>query len=293
MADGISRRGFLSLAALGGVATVTGGALGVGAGASVAVAQDTGEGDPFGAQVDRGLEYFRRRADQQLPLAENLVEALRFGDLEWTMGAYVNARPPYEEIETLAASFEQTDSDIDARPYSFDAGEKSEDFKGFHRIEALIYRDVDLAAALPYAEGLVESVKTLRQDLGVRENFDSKSQFEGMVALATEVASKKISSEEETYSGQSLLIFCQNWTGIYSQFEPFIDELERREPNVAAEVTDSYNAAQGLLEPYFESGNWTAAPYDTVGMSRRAEIVKASYRLRESLLRSSEALGLV
>lgn len=293
MSEGISRRNFLGLAALGSVVAVSGGGLGLNGVADVASAQDTGGRDPFGAQVDQGLGYFRGRAEQQLPLVEGLVEALRSGDLEWSMGAYVNARPPYEEIEVLAASFEQTDSDIDARPYSFDAGEKSEEFKGFHRIEALIYRDVDLSAALPYAETLVGSVEALQRDLESRENFDSKSHFEGMVALATEVASKKISSEEETYSGQSLLIFCQNWRGIYSQFEPFIGELERRKPGVATEVTEAYRGTQSLLEPYFEPGNWAAAPYGSVGMSERADIVRASYRLRDSLLRSSEVLGLV
>lgn len=68
----------------------------------------------------------------------------------------------------LAASFPETDSDIDARPYSFDAGEEDPEFKGFHRIEALLYRDGDLKAALPYAEGLVASVKTPISELKLR-----------------------------------------------------------------------------------------------------------------------------
>ena len=72
--------------------------------------------------------------------------------------AYVNARPPYEEIEVYAGSFEQEDSDIDARPYSFDDGENSDEFKGFHKIEAFIYRDEDLASAIPYGEELIDSV---------------------------------------------------------------------------------------------------------------------------------------
>ncbi len=47
-------------------------------------------------------------------------------------------------IETYAGSFEQEDTDIDARPYAIDGGETSPDFKGFHRIEALIHRDGNL-----------------------------------------------------------------------------------------------------------------------------------------------------
>ena len=43
-----------------------------------------------------------------------------------------------------------------------------------------------------------------------RENFDAAGHFKGMVSLATEVAGKKISSEEETFSDISIAIFLGN-----------------------------------------------------------------------------------
>lgn len=52
-------------------------------------------------------------------------------------------RPPH--VQVLAPNFPQIDSDIDAREYSFDDGENSTDFKGFHRLERLLFR----CAALP------------------------------------------------------------------------------------------------------------------------------------------------
>lgn len=246
----------------------------------------------FAAQVDDGLEYFQSRADDQLPLAESLLSAIESGDMQRARTAYVEARPPYEEIEVLAANFEQTDSDIDARPYSFDEGEASEDFKGFHRIEGLLYREEDLEAALPYAEGLVESVKALQQDLRKRENFSAKTHFEGMIGLATEVPAKKISSEEETYSDQSLLIFRHNWEGIYSQFEPFLGQVENRDAEDAASVTDAYERAVSTVEPYFDSGSVAAQPYSSVGIAKRGEIVRAGQGFRDSLIRASNSLGL-
>ncbi len=80
---------------------------------------------------------------------ESLLAAIQSGDVAKAKATCVESRPPYEQIEVLAASFEQTDSDIDARPYAFDEGEASPDFKGFHRIEALLYRDANLQEALP------------------------------------------------------------------------------------------------------------------------------------------------
>lgn len=241
----------------------------------------------YAGAVDAGLTYFRRRAAAQLPLAERLVEAIALGNLEAAKTAYIASRPPYEEIEVLAASFEETDSDIDARPYSFEGGEASDDFRGFHRIEALLYRDEDLEAALPYARELVESIRTLQGDLEARENFSAQGHFEGMVALSTEIAAKKISSEEETYSDASLIIFRHNFRGIYSQFEPFAAELDDA---AAGAVREAYEAAEGTLEPYFTGDS--ASPYSQVGISTRRDLMRASYRLRGALLRAAERLGL-
>lgn len=241
----------------------------------------------YAGAVDMGLTYFRRRASDQLPLVERLMQAVRSGDLEAAKAAYIASRPPYEEIEVLAASFEGTDSDIDARPYSFDEGELSENFRGFHRIEALLYRDEDLEAALPYARGLAESVRTLRRDLDTRDAFSAQRHFEGMVALATEVAAKKISSEEETYSDASLIIFRHNFRGIYSQFRPFERELDDA---TAGAVKDAYEAAEEVLEPHFTGE--VVTPYSQVGIATRRDIVRASYRLRDALLQAVERLGL-
>lgn len=288
---------FRRTAALGGLLVVSGGAVGLtGCGgeeeeSGQGAAQEAGEGR-FAAQVDSGLDYYRGRADEQVPLAEALLAAIRGGKMEEARTAYVAARPPYEEIEVLAASFEQTDSDIDARPYAFDEGESSGEYRGFHRIEGLLYRDEDLEAALPYAEGLVESVKTLRRDLDARQNFDAVGHFEGMIGLANEVPSKKISSEEETFSDQSLLIFKHNWMGIYSQFEPFAREVGNRDERAAAEVEEAYEAARALVEPYFSSGSPAAEPYSSVGIVERRRMVQASYRLRDALAKASEVLEL-
>lgn len=48
------------------------------------------------------------------------------GDLEQAKKAYTKSRPEYEQIEVLAGSFVDVDSDIDARAYAFDNGEAVE-----------------------------------------------------------------------------------------------------------------------------------------------------------------------
>ena len=250
------------------------------------------QADRYAAQVDAGLNYFKEKAVEQLPLVEALATAIASGDLAAAQQAYIDSRPPYEQIEVLALNFEDTDTDIDARPYAFDRGELDEGFKGFHRIEALIFRDRDLAAAKPYADELVTSVKTLMTNLEARENFDSPSHFEGMIGLATEIPAKKISSEEETYSDQSLLIFQENWRGIYSQFEPFAAVLEETNPDAIANVNRAYENAMATVAPYFTEGQVAAKPYSSINAAQKSEIVKAAYAFRDSLIDAQSKLNI-
>ncbi|WP_421654952.1 EfeM/EfeO family lipoprotein [Leptothermofonsia sp. ETS-13] len=187
----------------------------------------------------------------------------------------------------MAASFEKEDADIDARPYAIDGGETSPEFKGFHRIEALIYRDGDLDAAVPYGEQLVESVKSLIAELNKPENFSAPLNFKGMLSLATEIPAKKISSEEETWSDQSLLIFKHNWIGIHSQFKPYEAILDRA---IADEVESAYTACLQTVEPFFRAGQVAATPYSSLTVEQRGAIVRASYRYRDALLKAKTAL---
>ncbi|MEO1717735.1 MAG: EfeM/EfeO family lipoprotein [Planctomycetota bacterium] len=290
----ISRRKMLAASA---------GAIGTGAFAGTALAERplvrdalrraaADDSPELAAAVDRGIEYFQRRCDDQLPLVIELERAIRSGDLAAAKHAYVESRPPYEEIETLAGNFEDTDRDIDARPYAFDEGESSPGFKGFHRIEVLLYADGDTEAALPYATELVQSIRTLGRQLGERERFSAAGQFDGMLALATEVAAKKVSSEEETWSDQSLLIFRSNWIGVYSQYRPFAPLVGASSSGRAEAVESAYNDARDLIEPHFRSGSAAGTPYSTIGIAERRAITNASMRLRDAIEAAASELGI-
>ena len=246
----------------------------------------------YAEQVQAGVNYFQKQAEEQLPLAEKLLEALKSNNLEAAKKAYVESRPPYEQIEVLAGNFEQEDTDIDARPYAFDNGDQDEGFKGFHKIEALIYRDGDLKAAIPYGEGLIASVKSLIDKLNDPSNFNAKDHFGGMVAVATEVPAKKISSEEETWSDQSLLIFKNNWIGIYSQYEPFAELVKEKNADLAAKVEQTYQACLKTVEPFFTEGQVAAKPYSSLNAQQRGAIVEASYQFRNALIEVRDALGI-
>lgn len=241
--------------------------------------------------VAKGLTYFQDRAATQAVLCRDLTAAIESGDFEAARQAYGAARPPYEEIEVHAGAFADIDADIDARPYAFDGGETSGDFKGFHRIEALLFRDRDLAGALPVAQELERSIAALSVALGEADRFSDKLFFEGLIALPEEVASKKISSEEETWSDLSLVIFRHNFIGVQSQYAGFAEAVEAKDPMAYERAQMAFLQAQAVLEPYFDGGGVTR--YSDVRAFERGAIVKAAYDIRAAMEHSGEVLGLL
>jgi len=296
----LDRRQWLGLTTGSGLAAALGATTALRSGPVAAAAADpppasartpaSGPNDRWAAAAQRGIVHLRRRTDDQLPLVDRLRDAIAGGMIEQARAAYVESRPPYEEVEVLANCFVDDDRDIDARPYVFEAGELDEEFRGFHRIEGLIYGRADLEAALPYAEGLVESIKRLRRKLDEVDRFDAAKSFEGMIVLATEVSAKKISSEEETWSDQSLLIFKHNWLGIDSQYRPFVRALLDRDQALADAIDQALYDAQMTISPYFKPRVVAAAPYSTVPLDERRRIANASNRLRTLLVEARDAL---
>jgi iron uptake system component EfeO len=258
-------------------------ALGLGAVAYGFMAESSWAKPPYRKEVETGLEYFRNLAQQNLALCQELLAVLRTNDLEKAKLAYINARPPYEQIEVHAISFEQTDRDIDARPYAFERGEDDPEFRGFHKIEALVFRDNNLRAAIPFAERLIGSSQQLIKDLQKRQNFSASKHFDGMIALANEVGAKKISSEEETWSDQSILIFKANWEGIYSQYRPFAPAIAKINTKVNELVESAYLSAMATIEPFIFPNQAITVPYSRVSMGDRGKIVRATNRLRDAL----------
>ncbi len=240
-----------------------------------------------------GVSYFSERNQVQIEAVEALRTAIASGDLAAARQAYIDARPPYEEIETLAASFEDSDADIDARPYSFDGGETSEDFRGFHKIEYLLFRDDDLDLAAQFADTLAESAQRLQQELGDPERFHAAGTFEGMIGLAEEIGSKKISSEEETWSDQSMLIFKHNIIGIFSQYQPFAPHVAKLSEQADSGVSEAYQAFRAVLEPFDEGEGAAMVPYSQIKTADRKAISDATYGLRDALIVAAVQLKVI
>lgn len=238
--------------------------------------------------AEKARKAFVHQCHVQQALMPPLLKAIRNQDLSAAKTAYVAARPPYEQIETLAPIFPDLDAAIDARPYVYPTGENDPHFAGFHLLERAIYRDQRLQNLYPSAVALNNSVNALCRFLrNAADVYTPSAIMEGSIALAFEVPAKKVASEEETWSELSLMIFRNNWRGIWSQVEPFLHtptvgkQTRSHVMNAYKELQRVYKVIDPENDFFTERGD--ARIYSTVSTSHRKHIINYGYKFATAL----------
>merc|ERR1712134_57729 len=88
---------------------------------------------------------------------------------------------------------------------------------------------------------------------------------------------KKIASEEETWSGQSLLIFDSNWDGILSQAKPFYEPAGKspKLKELGTKVEDAIKDAKKCIDKYRKVGTTTTYDdYSTMPVNGLVDVAK-------------------
>ena len=132
-----------------------------------------------------------------------------------------------------------------------------------------------MTVALNYTNTLFDVVFGLCRKLYNVSIFSAERSWEGLLALSVEVTAKKISSEEETYSDLSLLIFRENWKGIASQYFPFAGLVSKeKRMKVYMAYLDLKEYYTTVLDP---NNGWEKGlnfrPYSFVSIQQRKGII--------------------
>ncbi|MEO0661485.1 MAG: EfeM/EfeO family lipoprotein, partial [Planctomycetota bacterium] len=235
---------------------------------------------PFAGEVGMGVSYLQTRVADLKEAVDALVLAIESENLDAAKRAYYEARAPYEEIQVMAPVFPELDLSIDGRASDFDGGELSDEFRGFHRIESFLFARENTKSAIPYALELVEDVDELQMIFADRGLFDAETTFEALVVRCDELASRTITSEEETWSDQTLLVIKHAWTGIHSQYRHFGRDLREKDVVLAERLDRVYRQAMELIAADFPMGQTEGGPYTLVDRAKRRRIADASIKLR-------------
>jgi iron uptake system component EfeO len=222
-----------------------------------------------------------------------LSEAINSGDLARSKLAYAHARVVWEMLEVSFESLpelEPFDTAIDAREEDFPLGVNDPNWKGFHKIERGLWRDGTTVGLERYGQMLVadwEAFETEFRRQNSQGKFTPASLLDGAEDLLAEVATSKLSGEEERYSKLDILDFQANLNGAQLIFDAYRDQIAARDSALFGTIVREFQAARAAIAPYARS-EVDVTNYDEVPQAARARIGTTFRALARSLERASQ-----
>lgn len=220
--------------------------------------------------------------DQLLKDTEGFSETLKSGNLEEAKKQYPLIRMAYERSEPIAETFGESDVKIDYRLVDYVDENKSEDgWSGFHRIERILWENNTTDGTDKYADQLVNDIKELKAKIATVE-VTPDIMLTGAVDLLNEVATQKITGEEEVFSHTDLYDFRANIEGaekIFSLFKPLI---EKKDAKLVKTLEAEFKNVNALLDKHMtDDSNYKS--YTDLSKEDTKELAEAVTKLGEPL----------
>jgi iron uptake system component EfeO len=226
-----------------------------------------------------GTDYQRYVQSQSAALLEQttaFVTAVKAGDIPGAKALYPVARTYWERIEPVAESFGDLYPLIDAREGDQEPGQ---DFTGFHRIEKALWEAGDVSDMGPYADQLLTNV----QEIVTRANdvtLEPLQLANGAKALLDEIATGKITGEEDRYSHTDLWDFAGNLDGSKAAVQALRPYLEESDPDLVAEIDERFAATEAELGTHRSGDGWVL--YDQLDQAQLRALSDSITALTES-----------
>ena len=200
-------------------------------------------------------KYVEGQIDMLLKDTENFAQLLKTGKLDEAKKVYPLIRMAYERSEPIAESFGESDIKIDYRLVDFKEEFKNEEgWKGFHRIEKILWEQNTTKGTEKYAEDLVNDIKELKAKIATIE-VTPDLMVTGAIDLLNEVSTQKITGEEEVFSHTDLYDFRANIEGAQKIFELFRPKLEQKDAKLVTTLDTEFKAVNQLLDKYMIDDN--------------------------------------
>ena len=177
------------------------------------------------------------------------VDDIKKGDLAKAQADYAPAHLHYERIEPIAELFNDLDGSMDSREDDFEKKADDPKFTGFHRIEKGLFADKSLKDLAPVADKLMADTLDLQKRL-TDLVITPKAMVGGAAELIEEVASKKISGEEDRYSRTDLWDFQANVDGAQKILALLDPLLKKQDAALAGRLHENLGKVDAVLAKY-------------------------------------------
>ncbi|MFF8912739.1 iron uptake system protein EfeO [Streptomyces sp. NPDC015032] len=232
--------------------------------------------------------YVQAQADETLPKAKKFTDAVAAGDIETAKKLYADSRLGWERTEPVAESFGDIDPKVDLREDGLEDGQK---WTGWHRLEKALWQDKKLGAEeKALAPVLYKDLLDWQKRVGTAD-ITPTSMANGAKELLDEVATGKVTGEEERYSHTDLIDFKGNVEGAEKSYELLKPIASKNDPALTASLDKQFASLNTLLDKYRkDKSSYEFTSYEKVGKADRKELSDAVNALAEPLSRLAAAV---
>ncbi|MER8187903.1 iron uptake system protein EfeO [Kitasatospora sp. NPDC094015] len=258
--------------------TVTGGS-----GSAAAAAADP----RLDAAVAGYRQYVQAQADATIPVVEQFAAAVKAGDVAQAKALFAPSRVGWERTEPVAESFGDIDPKTDTREDGVEAGQQ---WTGWHRLEKSLWVNGTISDEdRTLADQLVTDLKDWQTRVGTAE-ITATSMANGAKELLDEVATGKVTGEEDRYSHTDLSDFAANVEGAKEAYDLLKPVVAEKDPQLVQSLDAEFAQIQALLAKYKQpDGSYT--PYDQVTEAERKTFSDSVNALAEPLSRLAAAVA--
>ncbi|KAA0920025.1 peptidase M75 family protein [Dietzia sp. ANT_WB102] len=230
--------------------------------------------------------YVRDQVGALLAGTEEFTGAYTAGDLDRARELYPRARMHFERIEPVAEAFGDIDPAIDLR--EADSQDTGDPWTGWHVLEKDLWlpagqQPLSPANGREIAELLDRDTQKL-YDLVHADDFaislDEISN--GAIALLEEVASTKVTGEEETFSHTDLYDIQANVEGASVAFGILRELAEQEDPDLVTEIDSRMTSLTKILDGYRDGAD-SFVPFTELDVAERKQLSDAVNALRRPL----------
>ncbi|MFG2866623.1 iron uptake system protein EfeO [Streptomyces sp. NPDC048338] len=244
------------------------------------------------AAVAAYRQYVQAQAEETLPKVKVFTDAVRAGDVEAAKKAYADSRIGWERTEPVAESFGDIDPKVDVREDGLEDGQDpAKDWTGWHRLEKALWQDKKIGdREKQLADLLDKDLADWVKRVG-KADITPTSMANGAKELLDEVASGKVTGEEERYSRTDLVDFKANVEGAQKSFELLKPVASKNDPKLVADLDKQFAALNALLDKYrTDKTSYVFTSYDKVGKAERKELSDGVNALAEPLSKLAAAV---
>lgn len=207
------------------------------------------------ALADQGTaqyaSYVKDQAEQLVTGTRAFATAYAAGDVAKARDLYAATRMHWERIEPVAESFGDLDPKLDAREAHLAPGEE---WTGWHRAEKDLFPPAGFPTlTAPEREALAAKLVADTEELATRTRtveLTADKLGNGAKELLDEVATGKVTGEEEVWSHTDLWDFQANIDGARIAFENLRPVLEQKNPELATSLDAKFAALQAELKQH-------------------------------------------